>query len=135
MIKTVSLDTARKLKESGFRQDTEYSWAESSSVMDSHLVHKSNFAACIVKDWFSAPTTDELIEELPACIVKEQEPKKDVNCWLEIEKTYADEYIVAYRHSQSELYEVINQSLPESLASMYLWLKSQGLLTNGKKEK
>lgn len=131
-MKTVSLETSKLLKEKGFRQDTQWYWIEEHQfnqhkiysiellcqLSSSELIHKS----------FAAPTTDELLEELPCVIVKEQEPKKDVNCWLQIDKTGDTEYLVRYVHSQSELCSYNGESLPEALAQMWLWLKSEGLL-------
>lgn len=121
MLTTTSLETSKLLKENGFRQDSDYSWAESSSVMSDRLVHKNALASCRVKDWYSAPTTDELLEWLPANIKTYS---------LQIIKT-PNGFHVSYTdfdYSLDMLYEGLNGSLPEALAQMWLGLKKEELL-------
>lgn len=125
MIRTVNLETAKKLKDAGFKQDTQYYWKINPFNDEWYITSlrmDKRFAA------FSAPTTDELLEELPACVVKEIASKHDVNCWLQIDKIGDSEYYVGYVHSQNVLYDLFNESLPEALSQMWLFLKKEGLL-------
>ena len=135
-IKTTSLETSKALKEAGFRQDSVWYWIQyedhtAALQIDGHCQGQECY---IPADWkltgyaIAALTTDELLEELPFVIVKENTPKHDVNCWLQIEKTDDKEYIVHYSHSQSDLHEVARESLPEALAQMWLWLRKENLV-------
>lgn len=130
MIRTVSLETAKLLKENGFRQDaffhyyfcpegvpetqsTEYEWKIS--------------AVCGVDsldDEIAAPTSDELLEELPDFL----------NCealmyWKKMwrgEMCYFAEISLINRKKESKTFS--GKSMPEAMAQMWLYLKREGLL-------
>ena len=65
-VKTTSLETSKMLKEARFRQDTEYHFYRMSSnekpFIGSRDITWQNYII------FAAPTTDELLEELPRVI-------------------------------------------------------------------
>lgn len=118
MIKIVSLETAKLLKESGFRQDTLFSWSRT------HVENPYILGVGVLQPWetldkehcISSPNTDELLEELPIGItIEKYSSKGEIRfCVREVE--------TRVNHSSH------NESLPEALASMWLWLKSEGLL-------
>lgn len=138
MISTVSLETARALKEAGFPQKTLFLWASwSTGTCDmDNVVEFREFLEWRKKrehgvkdqvwDAYAAPTTDELLAVLPSQLL---------NHTLHIGK-YDTEYEVWYekygiRIDQKIIMNHYRESLPEALAQMYLWLKKEGLL-NGK---
>lgn len=140
-IKTVSLKTAKELKEAGFGQE---------GIHFYHYAHKKineyHYRDCQViglrndeamypsEHWdrISAPTTDELLEELPKLI-----KKNDSTSTPEIVDWYFE---IKYRDGKWEAgyhwyyYEYMDgfieksKSLPEALAQMYLFLAKEGLL-------
>lgn len=143
MIKTVSLDTAKKLKEVGFKQNSALYWfafghgVREWQITDRILDNKS------IKGWrnfennnretvmYAAPTSDEILEELPCNIKKERRIY-----WLKIKKDkegfliyYVDDYGGDEMDELAVFQEVI---LCESLAAMWLYLKQQGLLPTDK---
>jgi hypothetical protein len=108
-IKTVSLETSKLLKEAGFPQDSHHSW----EIIAPHLKGKCVFITerpHIDNEQYSAPTTDELLAELPwelngDCLVVE----KGSLGWL---VKYGKEF---------QLYDS-EKSLPDVLAQMWLLL-------------
>lgn len=118
---TTSLETAKLLKKNGFPQNTEWSWAESSSVSADRLVNRKDFASCIVKNWFSAPTTDELLAEMPEVI--DFKRGKAVLVMGRINGFYE----VSYRCFENKI-AFRNRIFAECLAKMWLHLKREGLL-------
>lgn len=135
MIKTVSLETAKALKEAGFRQDD----------IDFHLVfctvgtsseprwicYRDNVKGPSGFDCIPVPTTDELLEELPCIIQFDQEvgllrlniyrfgteTGEQWGCFYSLIKNI-DHFVL----------QQTNESLPEALAQMWLWLKKEGLI-------
>lgn len=99
MIKTVSLDTAKLLKEARFPQMCQYG----------EPVTKKG-----VHEVFDKPTTDELLEELPYAININKGPF---------------EYRVSYHIvARVDNINFLDKSLPEALAQMWLFLKKENLL-------
>lgn len=97
-IKTVSLETSLKLKEAGWTKET----------------HKFHFKSPLnrIEDKINAPNTDELLEELPkhmALIIGLMADQKE---WF----------------AKWDMQNFYGSSLPEALASMWLYLKKEGLL-------
>lgn len=135
MIKTVGLETAKALKEIGFNKDT-YFWhivpCQSHGMIPWGVIEDKVRA----EEWnpeytYAAPTTDELLEELPYSIIRDGE-----SYFLEVHK-YDSYYRVFYRKYEQihageyrfrNLAEPTNNSLPEALAAMWLWLNKQDLL-------
>ncbi len=129
-IKTVSLKTARLLKEAGFRQDSEYAWMwledeTTDDLEDKHiLLHLYEIEhMALDRVFYSAPTTDEILAELPKKILTYN---LRIGCGESYNPFYVkfvDDEDVYIGHPMIE-----NESLPEVLAAMYLWLKKEGLL-------
>lgn len=132
MIKTVSLETSKALKEAGFRQDTSYFWYTGyeprGPIYFKTDLHLMNIKYIHHSNGFASPTSDEILEELPSSIIwNSTEPYG-----LRIEKD-SDKYVTVwyYRENhcgESSLDKFGSESLPEALAQMYLWLSKEGLL-------
>lgn len=130
-MKTVSLETAKLLKESGFNKETEYRWVNFKSkktIMEA----KIDIWKVVSEDWdadrlfYAAPIADELLEELPCEL-------KNKDAVLVIQKLLNSHYSVCYEEPQP--YEpsifhhgISRNSLPEAIAEMWLFLKKEGLL-------
>ena len=124
MIKTVGLETARKLKAEGFRQDTGFYWW---SYKLHGKEHTSLYYAIPGQpkppDAVVAPTSDEILEELPVGLLIEKISGGD-GSFEEIG------YILKFPkgHQCKNMPFQIEDTLPEALALCWIWLKSQGLL-------
>lgn len=141
MIKTVSLETAKRLKEAGFRQDKSsfysvYSGDNRQKGYEGYQPHwmivDSNCASARRNNtknekWpdeqIAMPNTDELLEELP----------KILNGFeFRITGLIGDMWDVSYweiGHKDERIFEnFMNKLLPEALAQMWLHLKKEGLL-------
>ena len=141
-IKCVSLEMSKKLKEAGFRQDTELYWAEYKmpegrlfskieKLQDQPKERPKNaMIPCVFSG--SAPTTDELLAELPDFI------SKDKHYYLHIEKCvgyrvyYSKEFGHLIHSALGQIHHK-NESLPEALGEMYLFLAKEGLLTHDRR--
>lgn len=113
-INTTSLVTSKLLKENGFRQDTELSFVHYSNgqwYVEKLIVLKGlkNFKSI---EWYSAPTLDELLSELPfnTRILK-------LNFSFEVECGN----IIYHK-------KIINENLPDALAQMWLHLRREGIV-------
>lgn len=117
-IKTTSLETSKLLKEAGFRQDTFFR----------HYLHKfEDTAVNTIPDpifypseyWeeYPSPTTDEILEEL----IGERQVKIT---WM----SRYEHWLVSFRLDVDEFKGFENKSLPEALASLWLWLKKENLI-------
>lgn len=126
---TVSLEMAKKLKEAGFGQDTEYKWLDYAGKGPhlnpfTKIGHTDNFEK-LYEVICAAPTTDELLAELPETIHGAPvyqlaiEPINKI-FWCGYQNHRSDG--VEYKR------EAVANTLPEALAKMWLWLKSQNLL-------
>ncbi len=135
-----SLELSKKLFEVGFKKETGYYWVEHKEI------DKPAYSNCIVlgstKDlinyprefWniYTAPLTDELLEELPSCINQNKIVYK-----LEIYKFIYD-FNVGYFEKFSLdnwkkgkvkiFHHLLNNSLPNALAHMWLYLKKEGVI-------
>lgn len=118
MIKTVSLETAKLLKENGFRQDTSFDWVEGDmgGMSIARIGYESSWSK--YHSHCSSPTTDELLEELPVEIFIDERKV------LVIGKI-KNGYQCAYRPHPIKFENIL---LAESLSRMWLWLKQEGLL-------
>jgi hypothetical protein len=137
-IKTVGLETAKALKDAGFRQDS-YFWYEENprpleQRTDSELPHILfvNKSPGIGKV-YAAPTSDELLEE----IVKIEYVSAGFPAFMMFYGLNG-QWNVCFRNpplswTQKGSQEVgIHKELPEALAKMYLFLVKEGLLKKGK---
>lgn len=123
MIKTVSLETAKKLKDAGFEKETERRWVHLKSkktVMES----KIDTWKCLTEDWdvdklgYAAPNTDELLENIPHVLQHKR---------LTIRKYY-NAYGAGYMMDEGWIECFEAKELPEVLALLWLFLKKEGLL-------
>lgn len=142
MINTVSLETAKLLKEKEFRQDTELFFCEGNTYTEYEvicgtfgIINKETLDKTLVAcyevhplrtlQYYASPCTDELIAELPPWIIKcsVQDDLSICSC--------RDGWSIIYGIScgdRETCHEEVNESLPESLAQMWLYLKSEGLI-------
>lgn len=113
-INTVSLQTAKALKTAGFNQNSDFAYScnhfDEAMAINKGDAYSVHYKPSYRRD-FAAPTTDELLEELIAGI--------------QITK-HAKLYRVVKGGRSS--YGFTNESLPEALAEMWMWLKKEGLL-------
>lgn len=124
MIKTVSLKTAEALKESGWKKETYFAdylqKAETVNWMKEHVRGLRR------DDFIYLPTTDELLEELPC----------DINglglLVCKIDAGNDGIYYVSYENCITRFSLTTNvlknESLPEALAAMWLYLVKEGLI-------
>lgn len=144
MIKTVSLETAKALKEAGFRQEMHFYWRcpTEFAIKKIPQAYANYEPELIAEKWspnphgaiqpIAAPTTDELLEELPEIV------KFFIDCpgaSLSIQFTSDRTYFCYYAKHLNHIaicHSELNESLPEALAQMWLWLKKENLLTNRK---
>lgn len=115
MIKTCSLETAKKLKEAGFPQSSgKIYWHWVKFDDEKHVILWPNASEPDVV-FAAAPTSDEILEELPFGAGWNK---------LRIVRLANGAYTVSYGLPP----EFVNESLSEALAQMWLYLKQQGLL-------
>lgn len=125
-IKTVSIETAKLLKEAGFPQRTGMVWRKYQGWICEPI--ENDYAE---KGWYSveieekaAPTTDELLEELPydQITIAHNRDGFYVGCYKtgKIDPCDSGEFMIGFR----------NILLSEALARMFLHLKQQNLLEN-----
>ncbi len=127
-IKTVSLETAKALKEAGFifYKNTSFLWVDLKGLwvcwywkeFDIHchmeLKDNSNYK---IPEAYCAPTTDELLEELPFSV--------DGDKLRLIRGANTRVWHVWYGDPKAAF---MHSSLPEALAQMWLWLHKENLL-------
>lgn len=135
MIKTVRLETAKALKEAGFKQDDSsfyfVNWGKVQVWQCRHKEYIDKYWDEVVDKGYTtlaAPTTDELLEELPQYL----DSKNAGNLTLEsvdFGKQWSLFYPIKDEFGEdSWLHEERESSLPEALAAMWLFLKKEGLL-------
>lgn len=131
-VKTVSLETAKALKDAGFRQDTYFYWNHVMVNNRGKLEWQLDYRKIGDRNNIPAPTTDKLLEELPCQF-------KYGGAWFDLQitkwpKEYKVQYVEFYFNDDNlleisdSLCEFKVESLPEALAQMWLWLKKEGLL-------
>lgn len=118
----VSLETANKLKKAGWNKPTVYVWSvDGRGVFPFPYVINGEYG-------YSAPTADELLQELPASIPPINMKKGDYYT-LSIIKS-GIRYGIGYKRKG----KIINgdlrryKSLSEAAASMWLWLEKEGYI-------
>jgi hypothetical protein len=137
---TISLETARELKEAGYPQeDHERYWNDGSLNTESSDIscdrpgdycpsgkRKNNCEECeyLVRHvTYAAPTTDELLERLPRFVISNNyccnlRLYPDVVGWTVAYTSYNGEHNISQN----------NVNISEALASMWVYLKSHNLL-------
>lgn len=136
-IPTVSLSTAKLLKEAGFLQESEKWYVpdyETREGVPEKLKYflQDGYEGFIPRYRYAAPSTDELLVELPNIIQYDGSIGKlgKETKYLEIHKNN-NGYKVMYKgFHYCEVEE--NKSLPEALAQMWIFLKKEGLLDDHK---
>lgn len=117
----VDLEIAKELNENGFFQETEYYF------VNNHFEHKTNAQFANNYDRkYSAPTSDEILKELPSRIIS-----KSNQClyFLTIYKSYNTFHVAYYNEARSESLTLFNQKqLSNGLAKMWLYLKKEGYI-------
>lgn len=128
MIKTVSLETALALAEAGFLEDgIHFFWGRRKNPFGGHYKHdlfsstEPGLIECV-----AAPTSDEILEELPYRIAA-LKPQQYI-LELVIHK-HSGDFTVGYRGEPFTRNKwITSESLPEALASMWLWLHKEKLV-------
>ncbi len=131
MIATVSLETARRLKDAGFRQNTIFLWASwSTGTQDmDNVVEFREFLEWRKKrehgvkeqvwDAYAAPTTDELLTKIPEEYDGGSLAMTRKSVYYEIYEPYEPAYV---KHCFG------GSNLVEALANCWLYLKQEGLI-------
>lgn len=131
MIPTTSLEMSRKLKNAGFPQHTDYYWeiVAKNGVLSASNPFITHRPSCD-NEHYAAPTTDELLAKLPRILWKELEHWDLIIKKGLFKESWESGYWKIFRNCtmfyHAPLKCIENKSLPEALAQMYLWLKSEG---------
>lgn len=131
-----SLELARKLKEAGYPQEGEFWWKhyEQSEVGELPILARDDeINDGFMEDYYAAPLCTELLEQLPEYIDLPDGSRKYP---LIYKDHYGDERGQVYRAYLSDIsnpnflgeMRFENQSLPNALAEMWLWLKENSYL-------
>lgn len=131
MIPTTSLETSKKLKAAGFRQDTFFQWIFVHSAINSEYNHwelldKEHPLYCKNAEiQYASFCSDELLSELPFKLRFQYD-----DYWFQIQKLKNGSYDVRYSDWQHMKVKKIFQDelLCEALSQMWLWLKSEGII-------
>lgn len=127
MLKTASLETSQKLKLAGFPQDTYSYWIFDPSELEHTCIRHGNTRLLDNMYFFCAPTSDEILEVLPKqwnrFILRIQ--------WEILSKSHGQWHVAYWELGHED--EIRGDSfagddLIELLASLYLWLKSEGII-------
>lgn len=127
----VSLEIAKKLKDAGWKKETEFWWEHHFKEIDNgqgvtELISKIELnSRSYVGEFYPAPISGEILEELPATITKD-----GFSAILEI-RIHNNTKDVCYYHPHLFFAET-DKSLPNALAKMFIYLKSNNLLEGGK---
>lgn len=135
MIPTVSLETAKLLKENGFPQDSEkvftHPWKSWVYSEDTSIWIIIDSTSRNNREFISAHTTDELLEELPYHIKYKGHGSSDLLI-TKGSKIYSVRYMDSYcfPHRTKAYCQALftRELLPEALSLMWLHLNKEGLL-------
>ena len=126
------LEIAKELKEKGFPQECMFRYCcfdQSEKNLVIKYINESNFGLQYITD---APTSDELLKELPKVI---SDLNFDYYYHLKIEKSpiHDEFYFISYgitnqEHAWMEQYHANDKKLSNALAKMWLYLKKENLL-------
>lgn len=119
----VDLEIARELKENGFPQNNDYYWYKNNDWFISRPNYDDAFEDKM--RYYSAPTSDEILKELPNTIEWIGE-YTIIDYDLVIEKT-KNGYEVSYSESNS-LHIEFSEKSSNALAKMWLYLKKEGYI-------
>jgi len=136
-----SLELAKELKKNGYPQESLFYWADYGVVIHPDKDIRVLCEGGRIKnvEWFPAPTATELLNELPSEVddtklieksgvpVEWNYPASEPEYYpkLFIDKGESD-YSVCY--STPHISNQQDESLPNALAKMYIYLKSEGLI-------
>jgi hypothetical protein len=139
MIKTVSLELAKELKEAGFPQETDLFWASTGVCPSGHVIPKERVPVYQIEfSAIAAPTAEEILGRLPP-VIKFME-KTDVSTigWKRLYMWMGGDqfdnvrsFHIGFNDRPETAIKEIN--LAEAAGRMYLYLKEQDLLHEGKK--
>lgn len=128
----VDLELAKELKENGFPQETYFYWdnrwyyppvASDPIIIDEEMTLYLSKNAEHVSDPYSAPTSDELLKELPRFI-------NTIGC-LTITEGIEDNWAISYLSNGEYTHnsiQILNKKLANALAKMWLYLKKEGYI-------
>lgn len=119
---TVSLETAKKLKEAGWTKPTKLVWADSEE-WGIHVEWWDGHAPNSMIRY--APTADEMLADLPEIV--------DKDCYdavLEVSKINSKYRVGYYSYGHHRYYNPYkdNESLAEAVAELWLWAKANGYI-------
>lgn len=131
----VDLELAKELKENGFPQENSNFYWQINHLFNNNLYFRFkdslgfNYEQYLQEDSgqeiYSAPTSDEILKELPNYI------SKDIIYDLTI-KNYPATFIVYYKNcfEEKELidFRFTDKKLSNALAKMYIYLKKEGYI-------
>ena len=129
MIKTVSLDTAKKLKEAGFPQESHFYYRYHAAFSGYEIENQDSFVRSIMDGsflWYAAPLADEILELLPWKLDFGDGLLK----FLVISKVQGG-YQVGYQNNEKHDYVdgyIGNEYLAIATAQMWMHLKHSNLL-------
>ena len=121
----VSLEIAKEMEKAGWKKETEFSYVKNCNdvIMMITSFELSQWDGSEIKENYSAPLSDEILEELPD-IAREYEFY-----------IFKDDrgYIVGYGDDNNVLSEddeipFINKALPNAFAKMWLYLRKEKLI-------
>ncbi len=122
---TVTLEVARQLKDAGYPQEgTPFKWCLAGSDGKWYRQYTPALACWPFKDRIAAPTSDEIIERLPAYVEQSGHYK------LMIQKWGDNHYTVKYINllNGDTLAVSTKATLSDAAGLMWCWLKGEGLL-------
>lgn len=127
----VDLELAKELKENGFFQNTKFCWEEDylDGTGQPDIILLKNRNRFPEANYYSAPTSDEILKELPSEIYKNY----GQSYGLLIAKNYGEDnrdgYSVDYDNDGNSEVEIFaDLKLSNALAKMWLYLKKEGYI-------
>ena len=122
----VSLSLARRIKEAGWKKETEFCWIQDAlgqwKLVNIHYLDSDDCSLGEFNSKISAPLATEILEELPSEIENYAE--------LSISKDSNNFYYVQYQGVDNETCGEFfrDKSLSNALALMWLYLRKEGLI-------
>lgn len=130
-MKTVNLELSKELKEAGYPQEARFRWYSGIDHLKDEHIYLSESAFDNLyqpKAIAASPTADEILERLPSFFLAEFDGI-EYNHQIVIEKEDSS-YLVGAKNLTDGCYmeNVVDESLADALAQMWLYLKKEGLL-------